>query len=75
MCGRSCPPRRRRRFACVDVASGSEVVSQVVDNDGDGTMDELIFQATFAPGESKRFAIEAAAATAKPEKFACTRRT
>src|SRR5689334_501192 len=32
-----------------DLASGREVVSQVVDNDGNGTMDELIFQSTFAP--------------------------
>ena len=47
--------------------SGREVVSQVVDNDGNGTMDELIFQATFGPNEAKRFAIEAAVA-AKPEK-------
>jgi len=50
-----------------DLASGREVVSQVVDNDGNGTMDELIFQSTFAPSEVKRFAIEAAA-PAKPEK-------
>jgi len=44
-----------------DFASGRAVVSQVVDNDGDGTMDELIFQATFAPNDVKRFVIEAAA--------------
>ena len=50
-----------------DLGSGREVVSQVVDNDGNGTMDELIFQTSFGPSESKRFAIEAAAA-AKPEK-------
>jgi len=48
-----------------DLGSGREVVSQVVDNDGNGTMDELIFQTTFGPSESKRFAIEAAA-PAKP---------
>ena len=42
-------------------ALGTEVVSQVVDNDGDGQMDELIFQADFSPGESKRFSIEARA--------------
>jgi pectinesterase len=45
-----------------DLASGKEVVSQIVDNDGNGTQDELIFQATFAPGEVKRFAIETGAA-------------
>ena len=50
-----------------DLASGREIVSQVVDNDGNGTMDELIFQSTFAPSEVKRFAIEAAA-PAKPDK-------
>jgi pectinesterase len=49
-------------------ASGNEVVSQVVDNDGDGTMDELIFQTDFSPGESKRFAIEARAPQPPPEK-------
>jgi hypothetical protein len=50
-----------------DLGSGREVASQVVDNDGNGTMDELIFQTTLGPSESKRFAIEAAA-PAKPEK-------
>ena len=50
-----------------DFASGRAVVSQVVDNDGDGSMDELIFQATFAPNDVKRFVIEAAAPY-KPDK-------
>ena len=50
-----------------DFASGRAVVSQVVDNDGDGTMDELIFQATFTPNDVKRFVIEAAAPS-KPDK-------
>ena len=50
-----------------DFASGRAVVSQVVDNDGDGTMDELIFQATFAPNDVKRFVIEAAPPS-KPDK-------
>ena len=31
-------------------ALGTEVVSQVVDNDGDGQMDELIFQGDFGAG-------------------------
>ena len=35
-------------------ALGTEVVSQVVDNDGDGQMDELIFQGDFGAGESTR---------------------
>jgi pectinesterase len=49
-----------------DDASGREVVSQVVDNDGDGTVDELIFQASFSPAEVKRFTVEAAAPAAPP---------
>ena len=44
-----------------DGASGREIPSQAVDNDGNGTIDELIFQGTFAPGEIKRFVIDAAA--------------
>jgi pectinesterase len=44
-----------------DVASGREVPAQALDNDGDGTIDELIFQGSFAPGEIKRYTIEAAA--------------
>lgn len=46
-----------------DVASGREIPSQAVDNDGDGTIDELIFQATFSPNEVKRFAVEQGAPT------------
>ena len=42
-------------------ASGRDVVSQVVDDDGDGTLDELIFQATFLPNEAKTFVVEAGA--------------
>jgi pectinesterase len=49
-------------------ASGNEIVSQVVDNDGDGQMDELIFQTDFSPGESKRFTVEAHVPQAAPEK-------
>lgn len=44
-----------------DLASGQEVVSQAVDDDGNGSIDELIFQSTFAPSEVKRFAIETGA--------------
>jgi pectinesterase len=51
-----------------DGASMKEIVSQVVDNDGDGTMDELIFQSTFAPGEVKNFTIEASTPSAKNAK-------
>ncbi|HTE47011.1 MAG TPA: DUF4861 domain-containing protein [Gemmatimonadaceae bacterium] len=56
------------RVLVMDPASEREVVSQVVDNDGDGTPDELIFQATFAPGEAKQFVIEAGTPKARPDK-------
>ncbi len=38
---------RRVRCACAMPAPGLEVPSQVVDDDGDGTVDELIFQSSF----------------------------
>ena len=52
---------------------GRELVVQVVDNDGDGTPDELLFQSTFAPNESRGFTLERgtpAAAFAKPRVYA-----
>ena len=57
-------------MARIDVtvdALGTEIVSQVVDNDGDGQMDELIFQGDFSAGESKRYSIEARAPQSPPE--------
>ena len=42
-------------------SAGDEIVSQVVDNDGDGTVDELIFQGSFTAGEAKRFIVESGA--------------
>jgi pectinesterase len=41
-----------------DVVTGRELVSQVVDDDGDGTPDELLFQSSFAPNETRGFTIE-----------------
>lgn len=49
-------------------AAGDEIVSQSVDNDGDGKVDELIFQSSFSPGEARRFVVEAGHATAMPAK-------
>jgi pectinesterase len=40
------------------VGTQHEIASQVVDDDGDGRPDELIFQSSFAPGEVKTFAVE-----------------
>ena len=50
-------------------SAGDELVSQVVDNDGDGAMDELIFQGSFGPGEAKRFVIEYGAPGFAPPKM------
>lgn len=43
---------------------GHELLSQVVDDNADGTMDALLFQATFGPKDSRRFTIEAVAPVA-----------
>jgi pectinesterase len=67
------PAATPARVRVVDAASGQQVPSQAVDNDGDGTIDELIFQSTFGPREVRRFTVEAAApapSTAKPRVFA-----
>jgi len=44
-------------------AEGREIASQVVDDDGNGTMDALIFQGDFGEKESRRFTVEASAPT------------
>ena len=54
------------RVRVLDDATGNEVVSQVVDNDGDGRTDELLFQASFSAGETKKFTVAAAAPSAPP---------
>jgi hypothetical protein len=40
-----------------DPATGAALASQEVDLDGDGTSDEIVFQADFAAGETKNFGI------------------
>ena len=40
-----------------DVASGELLITQLVDTDGDGTMDEILFQPTLAPKSEKEFEI------------------
>lgn len=60
---RQLPAVAPTRVRVID-ASGAEVPSQVVDEQGDGTPDALIFQATFWPKEAKRFAVQAAAPAA-----------
>lgn len=48
-------------------AEQRELASQVVDDDGDGTVDALLFQGDFAGKETRHFTIEAAAPTQKYE--------
>ena len=47
-------------LAVVDVRSGREVLSQAVDEDGDGTFDRLVFQADFTANEVREFQVERA---------------
>ncbi len=47
-------------------SEGRELISQVVDNDGDGTPDALIFQANFGAKESRKFVVEAVAPVVQP---------
>ncbi|MEW5926139.1 MAG: DUF4861 domain-containing protein [Gemmatimonadota bacterium] len=55
------PGVRADRVRVVDAGTGAEAVSQVLDSDGDGTPDELLFQGAFRPGETREFRVEAAA--------------
>jgi len=52
------------RLAVTDPRTGHEVLAQAVDEDGDGAFDRLVFQADFAPGEARNFAL----AVAEPRK-------
>ena len=45
------------RLAVTDGRTGREVLSQAVDEDGDGAFDRLVFQADFAPGETREFTL------------------
>ncbi|MEO7998872.1 MAG: DUF4861 domain-containing protein [Gemmatimonadaceae bacterium] len=48
-------------------AERREIPSQVVDDDGDGTLDALIFQGNFSEKETRHFVVEASAPTQKYE--------
>jgi pectinesterase len=50
-----------------EAATGREIVTQVVDNDGDGQPDELLFQADFSPQETKAFVVEPTASGLTPK--------
>jgi unsaturated rhamnogalacturonyl hydrolase len=51
------PPDELSRVVVADVRTGGELLSQAVDQDGDGTFDRIVFQADFAPGETREFTI------------------
>ena len=46
------------KVAVLDEATGKPVLSQAVDSDGDGTYDLLVFQADFAPRETRRWVLK-----------------
>ena len=48
------------RMVVTNERSGRDVLSQAVDEDGDGAFDRLVFQADFAPGEAREFRLERA---------------
>ena len=52
--------RSWRGWRCADAQTGREVLSQAVDEDGDGTFDRLVFQADFGPGETREFRLQPA---------------
>ena len=60
----SLPSARPNNVRVLDAGTGIELVSQVVDDDGDGTPDELIFQSDFAAGETRGFTVQSAPAAA-----------
>lgn len=64
------PGVSKDRVRVRDAATGAEYISQSVDANGDGSIDDFVFQANFWPNESKSFAIDAMpAVVAKPRTF------
>ncbi len=48
------------RLTVTDARTGHEVLAQAVDENGDDTFDRLVFQADFAPGETREFVLSRA---------------
>jgi Domain of unknown function (DUF4861) len=57
-------PGELARVSVSDRRNGRELLAQAVDENGDGVFDRLVFQADFAPGETREFAL----ARAEPRK-------
>jgi pectinesterase len=51
------PPAELSKLVVTDARTRREVLSQAVDEDGDGAFDRLVFQADFAPGETREFTL------------------
>ncbi len=47
-----------RKLHVRDAAGGPELLSQAVDQDGDGRPDQLVFQADFGPAQTRTFLLE-----------------
>ena len=60
---RAALPEISSNLVCVTDEAGKELVSQPVDENGDGKIDNLVFQSDFQAGESKRFKVFATAPT------------
>lgn len=58
------PTATKDRVRVRDGANGAELASQPIDDNGDGTIDHLLFQANFWSKESKSFVVEPIAAIA-----------
>jgi pectinesterase len=62
---RALPGLAAGRVRVVD-AAGAEAVTQAIDNDGDGAVDELLVLTSFWPGERKELTVQAQAPSAAP---------
>jgi hypothetical protein len=60
-------PADLARLAVTDGRTGHEVLSQAVDEDGDGAFDRLVFQADFGPKETREF-VSSVAEPRKPRR-------
>lgn len=64
------PNAAKDRIRVRDAATGAEYPSQAVDENGDGSIDDFVFQANFWANESKNFTVEAVAPAAmKPRTY------
>jgi pectinesterase len=63
---RALPSISPERVRVVDASTGAEAVTQTIDNDGDGSIDQLLVLTGFWPSERKELRVEARARAAAP---------